>query len=108
MTAGRPAFQPSEEQRRVVRRLAKAGVGERDMAKVLGIDRGTLRASALADEIAAARVQAKLRLVGRLNRLAGKGNVSAINSLLRLLSHADSHATPVDGDPSTDGGRDSK
>jgi hypothetical protein len=49
--AGRPKFNVTQAQRRLVRRLARAGIGERDIARRIGIDRKTLRLK-LGDEIA--------------------------------------------------------
>jgi hypothetical protein len=92
MTIGRPKFAPSEQQRALVRKLGRAGCSERAIAAAVGIDRATLRSSSLADEILAARLRARLQLVGRLQKQSRRGSVAATNALLKLLSRGDSDA----------------
>jgi hypothetical protein len=60
---GRPPFAPTEAQRREARKLARLGISEREVARHLGIDRKTLRKSALGAEMAEARLQLRVRLM---------------------------------------------
>ena len=102
---GRPAFQPTAAQRREARKLARLGIGEREVARHLGIDRKTLRKSALGDEMAAARLQLRVKLMKGVLRDA-LGNAAeyqdpdprAVKTMLTLLSRSDDAGDEGPGD----------
>jgi hypothetical protein len=100
--AGRPKFNATQAQRRLVRRLARAGIGERDIARRIGVDRKTLRLN-LGNEIANYRLQRRLELISALSEKVEFGNVPAINALLKILARSDEPgvtATAKKGAPS--------
>ena len=81
--SGRPAFQPTEEQRRQVEAMVGYGIREADIAKLIvnpqthrPIDEKTLRLH-FGDEIARGQVKANAAVAQTLFKLATGGNVAA-------------------------------
>jgi hypothetical protein len=87
--AGRPRWEPTTAQRRAARRLARLGIPEREVARHLRVDRKTLRASELFNEMADARLALRVKLLRGVLEDANQGRTRAVDRMLRLLSRAD-------------------
>jgi hypothetical protein len=77
---GRPAFKPTATQRKNVMIWAAGGIAEASMAKMLGICRDTLR-DHFATELEEGGDRERARNLERLDKAAGKGNVTAMKYL---------------------------
>ena len=62
---GRKPFQPTEEQRKMVRVMVAGGIGQREIAPVLGIDRNTLMRH-FRDELDHGAIKANVAVVANL------------------------------------------
>jgi hypothetical protein len=76
-------FKPTGIQRRRIVHGIAIGLTLEELAADLGIPYGTLR-RVFANEIKIARVRVRLDNVGRLDRAAAAGNVSAMKALLQM------------------------
>ena len=74
--AGRPAFQPTEEQRYTVSLMAAIGIPQEDMCPAIGVTRPTLRKH-FKEELAVGKTKAITQVAGSLMRQALDGNVTA-------------------------------
>lgn len=80
---GRPAFEPTDEQRSLVRDLATAGIRQDAICKVVKwpdgqcIDEKTLRKH-FADELETGTIEANAAVAGKLYTLAMQGNIAAV------------------------------
>ena len=68
----RPQFQPTEEQRRLVRTMASFGIPQDDIAVVLEIAPKTLRAH-FRSELDRAAIEANARVMGAMYKMATSG-----------------------------------
>ncbi len=73
---GRPAFQPSDEQRKTVTAMAGYGIPQEGISKVIGIDLKTLRKH-FREELDKGEVVATSKVAESLYKMATEGNVSA-------------------------------
>ena len=73
---GRPSFQPTEEQRRMVEVMASGGIQQDAIASVLKIDRNTL-AKHFKDELDNAATKANAKIVANLFKQATKDDFRA-------------------------------
>ena len=82
---GGPQYRPSTDERRQVRFLKAAGWGERDLARLLGISRETLRKH-FADEFELARLRCRAEAIEAIY-LAGRsaGSLAATTAWLAIL-----------------------
>ncbi|HTV69316.1 MAG TPA: hypothetical protein VMF90_12335 [Rhizobiaceae bacterium] len=81
--SGRPAFEPTEEQREKVRVLKAGGMSNEAIGVALGISEPTLTKYFSSDiEVGAAKVTAEI-MMARYNSAKG-GNVAAQNKVLEL------------------------
>lgn len=80
---GRPAFEPTEEQREEVAIAAGGGMSHERIALALGIDRGTLEKHFEA-ELAGGAYRKRLDQVVAMYRAGMKGNVAAQKAYLAL------------------------
>ncbi len=71
-----PAFKPNDRQRRKVELLV-GSIPEEEIAKLIGIDRSTLRRH-FRDELACGRARILSKCMEQLEKAASRGNVSAI------------------------------
>jgi hypothetical protein len=78
---GRPAFKPTQGQRRTVERLAALGESRGSIAQALGIALGTLDVR-FGEELASGRARRRGDLIGMLFASARKGSVTAMKTLL--------------------------
>ena len=76
MTIGRPAFEPTDEQRKLVRDLSGYGIRQEDIAKFLGIHHNTLRKH-FRDELDKAEIEANSKVAASLFNAAINGNMTA-------------------------------
>lgn len=77
---GRPAFSPSEEQRRIVSEMKFCGETNSTIARALSIDVGTL-SKHFADELEDGHAHRRREVIGLLFASARKGNVAATKRL---------------------------
>lgn len=90
---GRPKFQPSEFQRRVVMKLARDGRKLATIADVIEISEPTLKAY-FRDELVKGRLEFRSDLYDAIKARAERGNLSAIILMLRMLARADAREDP--------------
>jgi AraC-like DNA-binding protein len=85
----RPPYRPTTDEYRQVRCLKAAGWGERDIARLLGISRETLRKH-FAEELEFGRLQCRAEAIEAIY-LAGRsaGNLAATKAWLAILDQAD-------------------
>ena len=76
MTMGRPAFEPTDEQRKLVRDLSAYGIPQEDIARFLGIHHNTLRKH-FRDELDKAEIEANSKVAASLFNAAINGNMTA-------------------------------
>jgi hypothetical protein len=100
---GRPAFEPSLEQRRAALRLAKLGVSDREIARSLRIDRKTLVKSELGYEVSDARLALKVKLLRPLVRDALDRFGSSGPELLKRLDRCDPPEGPGEAENDQNG-----
>lgn len=79
---GRPSFVPSLEQRERVEILVAGGQSEEDIARVIGVARGTLREH-FADELSTGRAKKRAEVLVAQFRTAIAGNASAQEKFLK-------------------------
>lgn len=90
-------FRPTAAQRRRVVTLAADGMGERDIAQILRLARGTVR-KAFAAELATGRLRVRAETLEALRRAVKAGSAAAIRIQLHRLDLADA-AERVQADP---------
>lgn len=83
MKRGRPAYQPTVEQRFTVEQLAFVGESNATIARALGIDPDTLRRH-FANELADGYAQRRAELIGILFDAARAGKVAAVAALDKM------------------------
>lgn len=81
-------FRPNAAQRRKVETLAADGLGEREIALVLGIARGTLRRH-FARQLELGRLRVRAETLEALRAAAKAGSAAAIRILLQRLDLAE-------------------
>lgn len=73
---GRPAHIPTEQNRKLVERMAAVGITHNDISRILGINKETLEKH-YREEIDNAMIKANASVAGALYQSAMKGNVTA-------------------------------
>lgn len=99
---GRPPFEPTAEQRELVKQLAGLGTRHEDIARLIKIDEGTMRKH-FGDELEAGRAEANAKVAHSLFKAALAGVPAAMIFWLKTRAgwrevHAVEH-TGKDGEP---------
>lgn len=80
MTAGRPAFEPTEDQRVEVERYLSCGMTEREIAHVLGISEPTLRKH-FKDNLDFGLSRRRAQIVNKMYEMAEANNATIVKRL---------------------------
>lgn len=89
---GRPAYQPTVEQRKTVEQMKFVGESDATIARALGMDVDTMRRH-FDDELADGYAQRRAELVNILFDAARAKKIAAVNALIKL-----SQASRPDGE----------
>lgn len=78
---GRPPYEATEEQRKMVEAMASVGVQQTEIAVVLGIDAKTLRAH-FREELDTAMIRANAKVAANLFKQATKDDTKAVSAAI--------------------------
>lgn len=90
---GRPQFEPTDYQRRIVAKLARDGRKLSTIADVIEISEPTLR-QYFREELVKGRLDFRSDLYDAIKARAEKGNLGAIVLMLRMLAASDNRPDP--------------